>query len=62
MYCTRVRFNRLPFSGTFFLSVHKSHKSAVEILHNGYNRYLCAVCVGCLHGYSAKVGLFLLLL
>ena len=43
------------FSGTFFLSVHKSHKSAIDILHNGYNRYLCAVCVGCLHGYSAKV-------
>jgi hypothetical protein len=42
-------------SGTFFLSVHKSHKSAIEITHNGYNRYLCAVCVGCLHGYSAKV-------
>ncbi|KAL5265597.1 hypothetical protein ACHWQZ_G006349 [Mnemiopsis leidyi] len=49
-------YDRYPLiDGTFFLSIHKSHKSAVEILHNGYNRYLCAVCVGCLHGYSAKV-------
>eukprot|EP00116_Pleurobrachia_bachei_P008455 sb/3468717/ len=56
--CLRVLpvYDRYPLiDGLFFLSIHKSHKSAVEIEYGGQKRFLCSICVGCLHNYSARI-------